>query len=377
MEIIIAMTVGLIIGALGAWALLKNRGGVPEGTREQIRDTVQASAAQAFQANNQSFLDLANERFTHTMEAAKGELNQRHELFQALVKPLTEDYKSLDPQIKQLIQQNTTLTSETGKLASALTNNQQVGNWGELQLRRVVELAGMTEYCDFAEQQTIGTGERPDMMVSLPEQRTIIVDSKASTAAYLEAQQQEDETQSSETLKRHAGALKAQVDELAKKDYGSKQENSLDFVVMFIPGDQFLAAALSQQPGLVEYAMSKRIAISTPASLISLLWAVANGWQQHRIARDAAEIQAVGEEMHKRMMSFIRNYQGIGKGLESAVKSYNSSINVFDSRVAPQGRKFEELLKGQENTLPEMKPVEETPKTSRYADAPALGAEEN
>ena len=151
MEIIVAMAVGLAIGALGTWILLKNRGGVPEGTRDQIRDTVQAGAAQAFQANNQAFLDLAHERFSNTIETAKSELNQRHELFQALVKPLTEDYKGLDPQIKQLIQQNTTLTAETGRLASALTNNQQVGNWGELQLRRVVELAGMTGYYDFAD----------------------------------------------------------------------------------------------------------------------------------------------------------------------------------------------------------------------------------
>ena len=372
MEIIIAMAVGLAIGALGTLLLLKNRDGVPEGTRDQIRDTVQASAAQAFQANNETFLTLAHERFGTTMEAAKGELNQRHEQFQALVKPLTEDYKSLDPQIKQLIRQNTTLTAETGKLASALTNNQQVGNWGEVQLRRVVELAGMTQYCDFAEQQSIGSGERPDMTVNLPEQRTIIVDSKASTAAYLEAQQQEDEGQSAEIMKRHAGALRTQIDDLARKDYGSKEPTSLDFVVMFVPGDQFLAAALSQQPGLVEYAMSKRIAISTPASLISLLWAVANGWQQHRIARDAAEIQKVGEEMHKRMMSFIKQYQGVGKGLESAVKAYNSSVNVFDRRVAPQGRKFEELLKGGENALPELPMIEETPRTSRYAGAPVL-----
>ena len=371
MEIIIAMMAGLMIGTLGTWFLLKNRGEVPEGTRDQIRDTVQASAAQAFQANNETFLNLAQERFSTTMEAAKGELNQRHELFQTLVKPLTEDYKTLNPQIKQLIQQNTTLTAETGKLASALTNNQQVGNWGEVQLRRVVELAGMTEYCDFAEQKTIESGERPDMIVSLPEQRTIIVDSKASTAAYLEAQQQEEETKSTEILKKHASALKAQVDDLARKDYGSKEPTSLDFVVMFIPGDQFLAAALSQEPGLVEYAMSKRIAISTPASLISLLWAVSNGWQQHRIARDAAEIQKVGEEMHKRMLGFIKQYQGVGKGLETAMKAYNTSINAFDGRVAPQGRKFEELLKG-EDTLPELNVIEESPRTSRYAETPAL-----
>ena len=370
MEIILALLIGIIIGSGACYAVIRSRNTVPQGTQEQIRDAVRASAAQAFQENNVSFLSLANERLGTTMESAKSEFKQRHEQFQSLVKPLTEDYRGLDPQIKQLIQQNSTLTTETNRLAGALTNNRQIGSWGEVQLRRVAELAGMTDYCDFAEQEAIGSGERPDMKVNLPEQRTIIVDAKASTAAYLEAQQLEDETQGQEALRRHAGALRAQVDELARKDYGSKEPNSLDFVVMFVPGDQFLAAALSQEPGLVEYAMGKRVAIATPASLISLMWAVANGWQRHRIARDAEEIRKVGEEMHKRLMTFMGHYQAVGKELDSAVAAYNRSIGSFDRQLVPQGRKFAGLVQHDEDLMPEPAQLEGSARISRYAEDP-------
>ena len=366
--LMVGIVAGIIAGAAACWVLMRFRGQIPDSAREQIRDAVQASAAQVLQTNNQAFLDLAQERLGATMETAKGELRQRHEQFQTLVKPLTEDYRNLNPQIKQLIEQNNALTAETTKLAGALTNNREVGNWGEVQLRRVVELAGMTGYCDFAEQQAMGSGERPDLRVNLPESRTIIVDSKASTAAYLEAQQQEDEAISAEILKKHAGALRAQVDNLAKKDYGSKEPDSLDFVVMFIPGDQFLAAALSQEPTLIEYAMSKRVAISTPSSLISLLWAVANGWQRYRIARDAREIQTVGEEMHRRLMSFVNHYQAVGKQLDSAVKAYNTSVNTFDNRVVPQGRRFAELVQGDADEMKEPTALEQFPRSSRYAE---------
>ena len=388
MEIIAALIAGIMIGAGACWAIMRARSTIAPETQTQIRDTVRASAAQAFQENNTSFLNLANERlngtmetakgemlqrheqfnttmetnkgeFKTTMEAAKGELKQRHEQFQALVKPLAENYQNLNPQIK-------TLTEQTGRLAGALSNNREIGNWGEIQLRRVAELAGMTAYCDFSEQETLDSGERPDMIVRLPEQRTIIVDAKTSTQAYIEAQAGPEGETNHDMLTRHARALRNQVDELSKKQYGTKDEESLDFVVMFVPGDQFLAAALQVEPGLVEYAMTKRVAITTPASLISLLWAVSQGWQQHRIARDARDIQQAGEEMHKRMLGFINNYEKVGKGLDSAVKSYNTSVNSFDRMVVPQGRKFAGLAVGDEDAFPEIAALDTTPRTSRY-----------
>ena len=362
MEIITALFIGLMIGAGACWFIMRYRTEISQETKEQIRNAVLTSAAQAFQANNNSFLDLANERLSSTMEAAKGEFNQRHEQFQALVKPLTEDYRNLHPQIK-------TLTDQTTRLAGALSNNREIGNWGEIQLRRVAELAGMTSYCDFSEQTTLDSGERPDMIVRLPEQRTIIVDAKTSTQAYMEAMEGPEGEKNQDMLTRHARALRNQVDELSRKQYGAKEEDSLDFVVMFVPGDQFLAAALQAEPGLVEYAMGKRVAIATPATLISLLWAVSQGWQQHRIARDAQEIQQAGEEMHKRMLGFINHYDRVGKGLESAMKSYNTSVNSFDRMVVPQGRKFAGLAVGDEETFPEMTILDTAPRNSRYADA--------
>ena len=243
-----------------------------------------------------------------------------------------------------------------------------MGNWGELQLHRVVELAGMTDYCDFAEQQTTGNSpDRPDLIVKLPEQRSVVVDAKASTAAYLEISQAEDQETAQAAYDRHATALRRQVDGLAAKNYGAKEDNSLDFVVMFIPGDQFLSAALNTNPGLIEYAMNRRIAIATPASLIAMLWAIASGWQQFRLAEDAAKVKEAGEEMHKRMLTFINHYQNVGRRLDSAVTAYNNSIGSFDRSVVPQGRRFAGLVVGDEEAFPALDVSDETVRTSAYA----------
>ena len=339
-----------------------------EMAKEQLKESFQATASQALQANNSQFMDLAQENLGKTLEAAKGDFKQRHEQFEALVKPLTQNYEKLNPQIDLLMQRSESLAVETGKLSSALTDNRQIGNWGEVQLRRVVELAGMQDYCDFGE-QVAGSGSqiRPDLTVRLPEQRTVIIDAKASTAAYMEAQQADDEEKRDASLKRHASALKTQVDDLAKKDYGTKVEGSLDFVVMFIPGDQFLAAALSANPALIEHAMKKRVAIATPASLISLLWALANGWQRQRIAENAEEILKEGQELHDRMMIFISRYQEVGNRLTRAVHAFNDSVGSFDSRVVPQGRKFAQLTSNREDSFSEPQQIEERARISNYA----------
>ncbi len=339
----------------------------------QLTETFQTTANRALATNSEQFLELAKENMGKTLESAKGEFQQRHTQFQELVKPLSENYGKLNPQIESLMNQNRSLIAETTKLSSALTDNRQVGRWGEMQLRRVVELAGMADYCDFVEQESInGSQGRPDLIVNLPEGRSIIVDAKASTLAYMDAQQAEDEESANSSLSRHAQAMKNQIDSLVSRKYGADSEGYLDFVVMFVPGDQFLAAALSSNPSLVEYAMSKRVAIATPSSLISMLWAVANGWQQHRLAADAAEIKKAGEEMHKRMMTFIGYYQSVGKELEQAVSAYNRSIGSFDSRLAPQGREFTRLLTGSEGGFKGPEKLDISPRVSAYALPPAI-----
>ena len=339
-----------------------------EMAKEQLRESFQATASQALQANNSQFMDLAQENLGKTLEAAKGDFKQRHEQFEALVKPLTQNYEKLNPQIDLLMQRSESLAIETGKLSSALTDNRQIGNWGEVQLRRVVELAGMQDYCDF-EEQVAGSGSqiRPDLTVRLPEQRTVIIDAKASTAAYMEAQQADDEEKRDASLKRHASALKTQVDDLAKKDYGTKVKGSLDFVVMFIPGDQFLAAALSANPALIEHAMKKRVAIATPASLISLLWAVANGWQRQRIAENAEEILKEGQELHSRMLTFMKHFQSVGTRLQGAVDNFNKSVRSYESRVLPQGRRFAEMVTDKTDELPQLQQIESSALNSDYA----------
>ena len=341
---------------------------IVNAAKEQLNEVFQATASRALQGNNEQFLQLAQQNLGTTLESAKREFDQRHTQFQELVKPLSENYGKLNPQIETLASQMQSMTAETARLSGALTDNRQIGVWGELQLRRVVELAGMTAYCDFQEQATsINSSGRPDLVVKLPERRAVVIDAKASTAAYMEAQQTDDDESASAALLRHANALKRQVDDLASKNYGAGVNGSLDFVVMFVPGDQFLSAALSANPELIEYAMGKHIAIATPASLIAMLWAVANGWQQLRFAESALEIKEAGEELHSRMLTFISRYQDVGRDLNRTVTAFNRSIGSFDQRVVPQGRRFSDLIAGDEDKfqLPEM--IGQTPRVSRYA----------
>ena len=394
MEVIIGLIIGAALGVLIGWLIGKGRAGKEQASqqaeiaglqgqlaqtataeqlltqaKEQFSAAAELSAAAALKGNSEEFLKLANENLGRTMEQAKGEFDRRHLQFQELVKPLADNYGKLNPQLEALMQQSQTLAAATGKLSSALTDVRQVGHWGEVQLRKVVEMANMTAYSDFAEQATIGGGEqdRPDLIVRLPEGRTVVIDAKASIAAALEAQGTDDETAANAAWERHAVNLKAQVTNLSRKGYGSKVVGSLDFVVMFVPGDQFLAAALKSDAGLVDYAISQRIALATPATLIAMLWAVNSGWQQYRLTEDAARIKQVGDEMYKRLLTFINHYSRVGKGLESALTAYNGSIGSFDRSVVPQGRRFADLVVGNETEFNLPPPIDELPRQSVYA----------
>ena len=316
-----------------------------EGLRAGLGETV----ATALRDGGRALVGMADENFQKTMAAAKSELDDKHRRFEGLVKPLSEDYGRLNPQIEQLSAQVQSVTAEAAKLSGALSDNRQVGQWGEIQLRRVVEMAGMSKHCDFVEQAVVeGARGRPDMVVTLPNDRAVVVDAKASTEAFLEARTADDgdgET-AKNALDRHAKALKRQIDDLAKKDYGASVPKAVDFTVMFVPGDQFLGAALEVAPDLVAYGMAKRVAIATPASLIALLWAVAHGWQRVDIARNAKEIEAVGRDLHLCLLRFVGKWQRVGKALESAVKAHNDSVGTFDGSVLPKGRRFAEMVAG-------------------------------
>ena len=393
---IVGIVMGLIVGGASSWLIRSARAKVEvadsqaeyirevenlkgqlqqtdstqailDAAKTQLSETFQATASQALQSSNKQFLQLAQQSLGTTLESAKSEFYQRHLKFQELVKPLSENYGKLNPQIETLTTQMQSITAETAKLSGALSDTRQVGSWGEVQLRRVVELAGMTQYCDFDEQKTSANSRaRPDLIVNLPERRAIVVDAKASIVAYMEAYQTSDEEASDAIWIKHADALKRQVNNLASKHYETEIEGALSFVVMFVPGDQFLAAALSTNPDLIEYAMGKQVAIATPASLIAMLWAVNHGWQQIRFAESAQQIKDVGEEMHKRMMIFISHYQDVGRDLNRTVAAFNKSIGSFDERVVPQGRRFSELVIGDTDRFLVPEVIDETPRISRH-----------
>ena len=328
-----------------------------ETAKAELKTVFQASAGQALQANNEQFLTLAEQNF----KVAKAELEEQKRHFEELVEPLSRDYARLNPNIALLMEANRAVAVETKGLKDALTDNRQIGAWGEIQLRKVIELANMVDYCDFSEQESVDDGSgRPDVTVHLPDNRAIVIDSKASTAAYLEAQEANDESVANMALVRHASAMRSKVDDLAKRDYGTRVSGSLDFVVMFVPGDQFLAAALRARNDLVEYAMSKRVAIATPSSLIALLWAVANGWERQRLAENAEEIRKAGVEMHNRLQTFMGHYKKAGEQLRRAAQSFNDSIGSFDRNVMRQARRFEELpgVSPNQDALPEYIEVE-------------------
>ena len=362
METLLGLLVGALVVGLAAWLIQefrwRQRNAELRGqlTRAQDAEQVlemfkgelpgflQLSVGDAVKGSTQQLVTLANENFGKTLVEAKGELEKSGQRFQELVKPLSENYAKLNPNIESLMAQNRALIQETAGLRGALSDNRQVGTWGEIQLKRIIELAGMVDYCDFAEQRTVDDGSgRPDVTVRLPDERVIVIDSKASASAYLEAQEAENEKDAAAALNRHANALQAKVTDLARKDYPSHVDGSLPFVVMFVPGDQFLAAALSANSGLIEYAIRNRIAISTPSSLISLLWAVANGWERQRLAENAEEIRKAGVEMHNRLQVFMGHYRRVGEQLGRAAQSFNASVGSFDRNVMPQARRFDEL----------------------------------
>ena len=214
------------------------------------------------------------------------------------------------------------------------------------------------------------------MVINLPNNRAVVVDAKASTAAFLASQEAANEAAASDALTKHANALKGQVDALSKKNYGADVTGALDFVVMFVPGDQFLAAALRADPGLIEYGMKNKVAIATPASLIALLWTVSNGWQQDRIAQNARKIQEVGLVMHERMLTFIGHYENVGKELDKTISAYNDSVSSFDTRVVPQGKRFAELALDNEDAFPQVNEVEGSPRTSKYAGTRPLQSDD-
>lgn len=346
---------------------------------QNLRDTFSALSGEALSANNQSFLHLATETLKQFHAKAEGELKVREQAVENLVKPIRESlekshaqiqmlegsrkeaYGALNKHIEQLAQSQSNLQSETRNLVNALRKPEVRGRWGELSLKRLAELAGMIEYCDFLEQQTLDTEggrQRPDMIVKLPDAREIIVDVKTPLDAYLSAVEAGDEATRKTHLERHTRLVRERVRELSAKAYWSQFPNSPEFVVLFIPGDQFLSAALDNDPSLLEEALKNRVILATPTSFVALLRAVAYGWRQSALAENAQKIREVGEEMYARLATFAEHFVSVGKGLDNAVGNFNKAVGSFESKLMPGARKFIEMGVAAKKELPEPEPVE-------------------
>jgi DNA recombination protein RmuC len=345
----------------------------------RLTESFKALSADALRSNNQSFLELARETFGKLHQQSADELGKRQQAIDSMVKPLKESlekvdakigemektrasaYGQLSEQLKSMTLTQGQLQAEAAKLSVALRSTTTAGTWGELQLRRVVELSGMSSYCDFVEQQVTGA-LRPDLVVRLPGGQQIVVDAKAPNDAYREAVNASDDSVRSAKLAEHAAKVRNHIDALGAKNYWEQFQPSPELVVLFLPGDQFLSGALQADPGLIDRGIAKKVLLATPATLIALLKAASYGWRQEDVSRNAQVIADLGRALYDRIAGFADNLDKIGRGLETASKAYNSAVGSFEQTLLPGGRKFAELGAKGAKEITEPAPVETAPR---------------
>jgi DNA recombination protein RmuC len=368
-----------------------------EEARTRLADAFNTLSAEALRKNNQSFLELAKETLGKFQETAKGDLEKRQQAITEIVTPVRESlakvdaqineleknrmgaYESLQTQVKSLLETQQQLRAETGNLVKALRAPNVRGRWGEVQLRRVVEMAGMVDHCDFKEQQT-AVGEeggmlRPDMVVQLPDEKTIVVDAKAPIMAYLEALEAPDDAARQERLTRHATHVRTHIEALSRKAYWEQFDPTPEFVVLFLPGEMFFSAALESDPGLIEFGAEKRVILATPTTLIALLKAVYFGWRQQKLAKNAEEISKLGRALYNRLSTMGGHIEKLGKSLGKSVESYNSAVSSLETRVMVKARAFKDLEVDTADI--EIEALEQVEQHPRQLQAPELtdGAE--
>ena len=397
-----ALLIGLVIGALLTWSVhrrrqvhleaqIKNQESLQqeretafEAANAQLTRAFTELANQSLKSNSESFLRLAEQNLGTQQEKAKRELGEREKAVESLVKPIrealaasqkqiadleksrSEAYGGIRSQLEAMQASQKSLQQETHNLVNALRRPEVRGRWGEITLRRLVELAGMVEHCDFQEQVhtvTDGPDIRPDMIVRMPDRRELVVDVKTPLDAYLEAVEADTDEQRKQGLKRHAQNVHAHIRMLASKAYWEQFDESPEFVILFIPGDQFLSAALNEKPDLIEYALSKQIILATPTSLVALLKAVAYGWRQVALTENAKEIRELAEDLYGRLATFVSHMNKVGRQLGSSVDNYNKAVGSLERSVLPGARKFVELGVHEAKKIEKLESLESVPRT--------------
>lgn len=328
--------------------------------RARLDAEFKALSADALARNSASFLELAGTALGRFQQRAEGDLSARQQAIDALVKPLKDSldkvdakiadlertradaYGRLGQQLESLGTAQLRLQAEAQRLSTALRSTAYTGSWGEFQLRRVIEMADMLAYCDFTEQETSGS-LRADVVIRLPGGQRVVVDAKTPIQAYRDALDATDETVRAGFLADHAARVRSHIDALGAKNYWDQFKPSPEFVVLFIPGDHFLSAALQTDPSLMERALARKVLLATPTTLIALLKAASYGWRQEAVSRNADEISALGRQLYDRIATFSEHLEKVGRGLDAAVKGYNAAIGSFEGSVLPGARKFAEL----------------------------------
>jgi DNA recombination protein RmuC len=369
-----------------------------DAEREMAEDRFRSLSAEALKQNNEQFLALARQALGSYQSEARGELEKREKAVAQLVAPIAEQLGRVDTrlehldrdrvrtssmlqeQLRGMLEAQERLRGETGALVAALRKPQARGRWGEMQLRNVVEMAGMVAYCDFAEQVTVHDEDRtlrPDLIVNMPGGKQVVVDAKAPLQAFLDAYEAGDETSREHHMREHARLLRDHIRKLSARSYWSQFRDAPDFVLLFLPGEHFYNAALEADPSLIQQGVDQQVLIATPTTLIALLRAVHFGWQQEKVAENAREISELGRELHTRIASVADHVQKLGKRLGGAVDAYNATVGSLETRVLVSARRFTEHgVVGHDKDIAPLEPVDRVPRAPQAPELTAVSEED-